>query len=101
MFWEDACRSFHTADWWRLAWKHCSHVTDVTADTQPDGWKHWRDFERALEAAGKNVFPSDAEAIDEDAGRYLGFVRLVARRTGALAENLYDGALGAKVGVDT
>ena len=75
-------------------------AANVAAATQPDGWRHWRDFERALSAAGKNIFPSDAEALDKDQGRYLGFVRLTAQRTDAVAEDLYDPALGAKVGVD-
>jgi hypothetical protein len=30
----------------------------------------------------------------------MGFIRLTARRTDAAAEDLYDPALGAKVGVD-
>jgi cyclopropane fatty-acyl-phospholipid synthase-like methyltransferase len=58
---------------------------------------NWR---RAAEAAGKSIFPSDAEALDKDQGRYLGFVRLTAQRTDAAGEDLYDPALGAKVGVD-
>ena len=70
------------------------------AAAQPDGWRHWRDFERALEAAGKNIFPSYAEALDKDHGRYLGFIRLTARRTAEAEENIYDPNLGAKVGVD-
>ncbi len=100
-FWEDDCSSFKTAQWWRELWCGCGMVADVQVDTQPDGWRHWRDFERALEATGKNTFPSDAEALERDHGRYIGFVRAVARRTEAVAMNLYDAALGARVGVDT
>ncbi|MHB9028873.1 MAG: SAM-dependent methyltransferase [Candidatus Latescibacterota bacterium] len=100
-FWENECRSFKTAGWWRDLWTHDSNVTDVVVDTQPDGWLHWRDFEVALETAEKNVFPSDAEALEWDGGRYLGFVRAVARRTGAETTNLYDAAIGARAGVDT
>ena len=47
------------------------------------------DFERAIERAGKAHFPSDAEALERDAGRYLGFVRALATRTDAAGENLY------------
>ena len=100
VFWESACRSFKTEEFWRRLWSGSPMVADVAADTQPDGWRHWRDFERALEAAGKNIFPSDAEALDKDQGKYLGFVRLTARRTDKVGEDLYDPALGAKVGVD-
>jgi len=100
VFWESSCRSFKTAEFWRTLWSGSSMAADVAAAAQPDGWRHWRDFERALSAAGKSIFPSDAEALDKDQGRYLGFVRLTARRTDAIAEDLYDPALGAKVGVD-
>jgi cyclopropane fatty-acyl-phospholipid synthase-like methyltransferase len=80
VFWEDACRSFKTASFWRELWGRDHTVTDVAVDTLPDGWRHWRDFERILELAGKSVFPSYAEALDRDQGRYLGFHRL--RRAG-------------------
>lgn len=100
VFWESSCRSFKTAEFWRSLWTGSSMAANVAAVTQPDGWRHWRDFERALEAAGKSIFPSDAEALDKDQGKYLGFVRLTAQRTDAAGEDLYDPALGAKVGVD-
>lgn len=100
VFWESACRSFKTGEFWRGLWSGSPMAADVAAVTQPDGWRHWRDFERALEAAGKSIFPSDAEALDKDRGRYLGFIRLTARRTDKAGEDLYDPALGAKVGVD-
>lgn len=100
VFWESACRSFKTAEFWRGLWAGSTMVTDVAVETQPDGWRHWRDFERALEAAGRSIFPSDAEALDRDRGEYLGFIRLTARRTDEAGEDLYDPALGAKVGVD-
>ena len=100
VFWEDGCRSFKTADWWRDLWRFDSSVTDVQVDTLPDGWRHWRDFEKALEIVGKSVFPSDAEALDSDQGRYIGFIRAVAKRTETGSMNFYDPAIGARVGVD-
>lgn len=101
VFWEPACWSFKTAAWWREHWSRAGCVAGIQVDTLPDGWRHWRDFERAVEAAGTGIFPSDAEAIERDAGRYLGFVRAIAARCGALEMNLYDPGLGAAVGVDT
>lgn len=100
VFWEDECRSFKTADWWREHWVAHACVAGVRVDTLEDGWRHWADFERAVERAGKSVFPSDAEAIEEDRGRYLGFVRAVARRTGDAGMNLYDPGIGLAAGVD-
>ncbi len=100
VFWEDECRSFKTAEWWQNHWAVSDRVEAVRSDTLDNGWTLWRDFETALEIAGKNVFPSDAEALDRDQGRYLGFVRTVAKRTGVGGENLYDPALGQRAGVD-
>jgi SAM-dependent methyltransferase len=99
-FWEDECWSFKTADAWRQLWERSSAVSSVRADTMPGGWRHWRDFEKAVELAGKATFPSDAEALERDAGRTVGFVRIVATRSGPARMNLYDPALGMKAGVD-
>jgi SAM-dependent methyltransferase len=100
VFWEESCWSFQTADWWQRLWQRSDRVTGVRADVLPDGWRHWRDFERAIELSGRGHFPSDAEALDADGGRHIGFVRVVAERTHANGENLYDPALGAIAGVD-
>jgi SAM-dependent methyltransferase len=99
-FWEESCRSFLTGEAWREIWGGCSSVTGVRVDLQPEGWRHWADFERAVEASGKGIFPSDAEALEKDAGRTIGFVRLLAERTGVTSENLYDPALGMKAGAE-
>ncbi len=92
-FWEEECASFHTASWWRDLWARSNRVAVEVADTMADGWRHWRDFELSLEAAGANRFPSVAEALDRDHGRYLSFVRLVARSTGRAGFNLYQPGL--------
>jgi len=100
VFWEDSCRCFKTASFWRDLWAGNQAVSELAVETQPEGWRHWRDFERALELAGKSVFPSDAEALDHDRGRFLGFHRLIARRAETETENLYDPGLGVRAGVD-
>lgn len=100
VFWEDSCRSFLTAEAWRGIWQGSPLLANVSADLQPDGWRHWADFERAIEASGKGIFPSDAEALENDAGRTIGFVRLVAVRSEADGENLYDPALGVRAGAE-
>ena len=99
-FWEEECRSFHTAGWWRELWSGTARVTDVRVDLQPEGWRHWRDFERALSASGRARFPSDEEALERDQGRFIGFVRAVATRTGVEASDLYDPSLGVRYGLD-
>ena len=80
VFWAEDCWSFHTADWWRNLWDRSALVDVELADTLPDGCNLWLRFERAIDAAGTNRFPSHAEALQADGGRYLGFVRMVARR---------------------
>jgi SAM-dependent methyltransferase len=100
VFWEESCRCFLTAEAWRATWEGCPAVRGVSADLQPDGWRHWADFERAIEASGKGIFPSDAEALEKDAGRTIGFVRLTAERTGPAGENFYDPSLGFRAGVE-
>lgn len=100
VFWEDECWSFKTADWWREHWNRNRSITDVRVDTLKEGWRHWYDFERILAATGKSVFPSDAEVLERDQGRYIGFVRAIARRAGSVGANLYDPAIGINAGVD-
>jgi hypothetical protein len=100
VFWDPSCRSFKTREFWRGLWSGSAMVENVAVDAMPDGWRHWRDFERAVAEAGKGIFPSDAEALDRDGGEYLGFLRITARRTEERSENFYDSALGAIVGVD-
>ena len=92
-FWEDECICFLTAERWRGIWERSNRVDVAIVDEMPDGWKLWRDFEIELERAGENRFPSAAEALDADQGRYIGFVRLVGtRKEGAESMNLYDPA---------
>jgi len=100
VFWEDGCWSFKTPTWWQDLWSRNSSVTGARIDTLPDGWRHWRDFEKAVEANGNSIFPSDAQALEADQGRYIGFIRAIARRTAASSLNLYDPAIGARTGVD-
>ncbi|RJP68693.1 MAG: methyltransferase domain-containing protein [Candidatus Abyssobacteria bacterium SURF_17] len=100
-FWEDECISFHTAQWWRALWERSNRVEVAVADTMPEGWKLWRDFEIVLESAKKNQFPSVAEALDADQGQYVGFVRLVGNRKEGIAPmNLYDPGLIAQMNSD-
>jgi hypothetical protein len=41
-----------------------------------DGWQHWRDWVKLV--APDNA--TEVNALEADAGRYLGYVRLVGRR---------------------
>jgi SAM-dependent methyltransferase len=93
-FWEEDCTSFLTLQRWRDLWEQSNRVDLLTADTLTEGWRFWRDFELALEQTGKNRFPSAAEALDADQGRFIGFIRLIgARKSGQAGVNLYDSGL--------
>jgi SAM-dependent methyltransferase len=85
VFWEPDCWCFHTAAWWRRHWRRTGLVEAIEVDVLEDGWRQWAQHERAVEASGLGLFPSDAEAIEEDRGRTLGFVRAMARRKPGIA----------------
>jgi len=79
VFWEPDCFTFHTKDWWLRHWEKTTLVKVEINDTLKDGYKYWAQQEKALELANLDIFPSDEETILKDAGRYIGFVRIVAR----------------------
>jgi SAM-dependent methyltransferase len=78
--WVDECWCFHTAAWWERHWGKLSFMENVTAELLPDGVNDWIQYEKACEEAGTLMFPSEAETLEEDAGRYLALVRMVATK---------------------
>ena len=46
----------------------------------PDGWQRWLDWQRVI---CPTTF--DSSAVEADAGRYFGYLRLVARRRPGVA----------------
>lgn len=74
----------HSADWWRRHWERTGIVDVAVADSLPDGWRFWRDWLKVI--APQNV--AEIQAIEADAGRNFGYVRVVGHR---LAEaQLFD-----------
>ena len=86
--WEwDFC-SFHSPDWWRDHWMKTGKVDVVHADLVPDGWRHWLKWDEVV----LQHLPGDQhdnKAVDDeafmemlrtDAGRNLGFSRVVAQK---------------------
>jgi SAM-dependent methyltransferase len=80
VFWEPDCACFHSADWWRHHWQRSGQVENVSVDALDGACRHWVQHERVVEAAGYGHFPSDAEALERDAGRTMTIVRAVASR---------------------
>ena len=83
-FWDyKTCFSWHTPDWWRRHWERTKLVDVELADAMPDGWRHWLKWEEAkLLAQGKSPDAGETDIFRADGGRYMGLVRLVARRGG-------------------
>lgn len=75
-FWTQDLWSLHSVDWWRRHWERTGLVEIVAADTMPDAWRLWSHWHRT-------AWPDNAveiDAIEADAGRHLGYLRLVATR---------------------
>ena len=67
----------HSADWWRRHWGRTGILDIEVADTLPDGWRLWLDWLKLI--AADNT--TEIRALEADAGRHLGYVRVVGRRT--------------------
>lgn len=76
--------SFRSPSWWRSHWER-THLVDVeTADWLEDGWRDWLRWDELTLAHGTAPLPDEAArsiaVLREDAGRTLGFSRVIARR---------------------
>jgi len=75
-WWEPAMCCLHSADWWKRHWERSGVVTVDVADTMPDGWRRWLDWQRTVSPDNE----VEIRAIEADAGRCMSYVRVVARR---------------------
>ncbi len=66
----------HSAGWWKRHWERTGIIDVALADSMPDGWQFWRDWLKLIAPANEK----EIRAIEDDAGRYLGYVRAVGRR---------------------
>jgi cyclopropane fatty-acyl-phospholipid synthase-like methyltransferase len=76
-WWETDMWCFHSAPWWRRHWERTGILAVELADTMPDGWRAWLDWHCTH-------FPDnhpEIKAVEADRGDYLGYVRVVGRRT--------------------
>jgi cyclopropane fatty-acyl-phospholipid synthase-like methyltransferase len=74
----DLC-CLHSATWWRRHWERTDIVDTELADTLPDGWRLWLEWLKLV--APDNA--TEIQALEADAGRHLGYVRVVGRRRAA------------------
>lgn len=76
LWWEPSMCCLHSAAWWRRHWER-SGVLDVEcADHLPDGWRHWLTWQRTVSPGNQ----AEIAALETDRGRYLGYIRAIARR---------------------
>ena len=75
--WDFSC--FHSPDWWRRHWERSGLATVELSDMIPNGWKHWLTSD-SVEAEWQGKQSETGEMLRVDAGRNLGFTRIVARR---------------------
>jgi SAM-dependent methyltransferase len=77
-WWEPGLWCLHSPAWWRRHWERTEIAAIEVADTMPDGWKLWLEWQRVV-AANNEV---EIRAVEADRGRYIGYVRLVGQRRG-------------------
>jgi SAM-dependent methyltransferase len=77
-YWEWEFCSLHSPEWWRRHWEKTGKVDVEVADSIPRGWEHWLKW---TEVCLQQGYPADSiDMLRLDAGRNLGFTRMVARR---------------------
>ncbi|MFT5525143.1 MAG: hypothetical protein ACI9HK_003109 [Pirellulaceae bacterium] len=74
-FWQSDAWGIRTAEWWGQHWARTGLVELEVADEMCDGWRLWLKWAIANNAADWYL-----KMLERDAGRYLGYVRGVARR---------------------
>ena len=73
---QDQPWSLHTPDWWRWHLGRAGVIDVELADTLEEGWRYWLESLRIV--APENQ--TEIAALEEDAGRHLGYVRVTGRR---------------------
>jgi Cyclopropane fatty acid synthase and related methyltransferases len=75
-WWEPSMYCLHSASWWQSHWKKTGIVDVELADSMPDGWQIWLEWQAVV--APTNLV--EIRAVESDAGNYLGYVRVAGRR---------------------
>ena len=84
-WWEPAMYCLHSAGWWRSHWEKMGPVNIELADSMPDGWRFWVEWQKVV--APENL--AEIRAIEGDAGELMGYIRAVAqRRQGAKPDEI-------------
>lgn len=82
-YWNWEFYSFHSPAWWRRHWENTGMVAVELSDFVVQGWQDWMTWEKVIfEQGGVEYAKQEAEMLAADAGRNLGFTRIVARKNG-------------------
>ena len=84
-FWTSDAWCLRTSEWWRDHWGRTGLVDVDSAETMPDGWRWWLKWARATECPDWYL-----QALERDAGRNLGYIRVVATRRPDTPHLTYD-----------
>jgi hypothetical protein len=76
-WWDQDLWCLHSAAWWRRHWERTGLLEIELADTMSDGWQRWLDWHRVV-APSNEV---EINTLEADRGSYMGYVRVVGRRT--------------------
>ena len=71
--------------WWRDHWNRTGLVDVESSETMEEGWKLWAEWARL---GGSTEWYLNA--INEDAGRHLGYIKMVARKNADAPNLAYD-----------
>jgi cyclopropane fatty-acyl-phospholipid synthase-like methyltransferase len=79
-YWHRDFATFHSAEWWRHHWQKSGLVEIRSCDELPEGAQQWQLWLDVCVQQGDARASEQAEMLRVDAGRTLGFVRMVAVR---------------------
>jgi cyclopropane fatty-acyl-phospholipid synthase-like methyltransferase len=75
-WWEPNMACLHSHAWWRRHWLR-SGILDVThADSMPDSWQLWLQWQKAVAPDNR----AEIDVLDRDRGATLTYMRAVGRR---------------------
>lgn len=75
-WWEPNMACLHTPAWWERHWRRSGILEGARADSMPDAWRLWVEWQRALAPDNR----AEIEALEQDRGATLTYVRAAARR---------------------
>ena len=79
-YWNADVWCFHSPTWWQHHWGKTGLVKGLVANWLADGWEQWLLWHEVGRDQGYGFYQIEMDALKEDAGKNLGFTRVVAKR---------------------